>query len=325
MKVPFSTCNAFHSCHFSRPTSLLYQNLRVGETLNGIVSPSVTGEYRSLTAMVRSDASRKLELEVEQKFSLDSPSAIDSIETRLSSLGFKKCATGAQRRFTDCYFDLPSPHWTLTMHDCWLRYRDDFSEAYNVGGKWQLKIGRMLKEQYGGNRATVYEEIEGDEAVVAALSIIDKASTVSISDSSDGPQPPSGTISLAGKEGILDGQEIPTIPGFGDSYNLIPFARFMTTRTGWTYPDDGGPESSMYAGITVDIDSADFGFAVGEVEVVVEREEDVPRAKEKVSFLLQKLDVENSGSHVAPPGKLETYMKNKRRHHYDACVKGKIF
>ena len=65
---------------------------------------------------------------------------------------------------------------------------------------------------------------------------------------------------------------------------LIPVAEFTTMRESysWKECDDEGCAVGGWEGVKVDLDSTNFGYGVGEVEVMVGRREEVPGAEERV-------------------------------------------
>jgi thiamine-triphosphatase len=221
-------------------------------------------------------------LEVEQKFVLSDVESTTSIESKLVDLGMAK---NGETYMVDWYFDLDVP--TLTPLDKWLRYRD----VLGKGGVWQLKKGQRHE---GG--VTVYEEVEGDEAVQQALDIINWQTEM----------PPTTPITE------YEGYQIPDLPD--PTCGLVPFCRLETKRTCWRYPH--GDSSSL----AVDLDVTNYGYMVGEVEIVVETKDEVQEAQHRIEefarFLLPSLDSE------AEPavGKLEHYLMAHRPEFYRACV-----
>lgn len=62
--------------------------------------------------------------------------------------------------------------------------------------------------------------------------------------------------------------------------NLVCFAEFTTVRRSFTLEEDG---------VQVDLDQADFGYSVGEIEVLLSDREDVQSALDKIEKSAQKL------------------------------------
>jgi CYTH domain len=238
-------------------------------------------------------------LEVEEKFDLmSSPSAVADVERRLSRAGFVRQYVV---EMVDWYFD-DAPTYSLALSDCWLRYRqeqrrskptrtsrasaDDNDEegGESASQGWQLKRGAATssKDRPSSSGATVYEETEGIQAVARACSLlVDPISTTRT------PCVPTGAeAASAAMEFDNDSHyPIPAIPFIPQSFKsaggvaacpappeLVPFARIVTHRIHWIHkdPPNNADASGRFAGLVVDIDSTDFGHAVGEVEALVE-------------------------------------------------------
>jgi adenylate cyclase class IV len=230
-------------------------------------------------------------IEVEQKFVLSDGSASSTIQSKLQDLGMQQ--RGEQFLMVDWYFDLAVP--TLTPRDNWLRYRT-INEA-KAGGTWQLKKGQRQHE--GG--ATVYQEIEGDEAVRETLSMIPVQSVVATT----------SPIMID-----YEGYRIPELPGDPSSCGLllVPFCRIETKRSSWGFPNE-------QHGLTVDLDATNFGYMVGEVEMVVETNEEVDAARQQIKDFLRQL-IPTQEVRQPAVGKLERYLMEHRPEHYQACVEG---
>lgn len=256
------------------------------------------------------------DIEVEQKFSLPASSDVMLVEEKLSSLGFVR--SGPEKRIVDWYFDLPAPNWVLTLKDCWLRYRavtaDDGVDTF---GDWQLKIGQPESTNRGGN-ATVYEEIAGKEAINRALLLL--RDNEALSNGGEIDQRETGTA--------LQHKEIyePPLP---NGCGLSPFARIETRRSTWIAAQRDSAMTSSdsnFIGLIVDLDGTNFGYMVGEVEVVVHQEKDVADARKRIEALVSQIskvhEDGNSISHSAAPaiGKLEYYLMKNNPEHYNACV-----
>lgn len=240
--------------------------------------------FRTLTT-----TSQKMSLEVEQKFQL---SDLQNLESRLKLLGF---VPSGRVLFVDWYFD--TARSDLSLQDYWLRFREKAGEE----GNWELKRGS------GHNSSsTVYEEIEGQDAVSIALSMISV-------DECTAP-----TYEIPSFEGF----DAPQFAGLENEIPLYPFCRIETSRSRWetnlTDPDNA------YLGLVVDLDETNTGHAVGEVEMVVEDASRVADAKRRVQELVAKL-IEG----VEPPdspavGKLEHFLMTQRPDHYAACVRSGV-
>ncbi|XP_078607832.1 thiamine-triphosphatase-like isoform X1 [Branchiostoma floridae x Branchiostoma japonicum] len=88
-----------------------------------------------------------------------------------------------------------------------------------------------------------------------------------------------------------------------------PFCNFQTDRK--TYTLDGG--------FKIDLDQTDFGFRVGEIELICQKQADVPEALCRIDALAEKLGFQSSKK---IPGKMSAFLKTFRKKHYDTLVKG---
>lgn len=242
--------------------------------------------------------------EVEQKFVI-SDDAAPSIDNQLEKLGMK---LSKKKVMVDWYFDTEPP--ILSLRDVWLRYRSN-----NQGeGQWELKRGDDGDNTPGGG-TTVYQEIEGDEAVKVCLKIL---SSMNDNDKSD-KMPSSKSLSTtATTASEFDGYIIPDFPIVEEKYHcylqrLVPFSRIETQRSSWV---DSNEESSS-SSLAVDLDVSNFGYSVGEVEYLVKEKEDVQSAKEKINQFLIKLlpDFDPTSQERSPLSKLEHYLLKFRPDH----------
>jgi thiamine-triphosphatase len=255
-------------------------SLMYGCRTTAFVLKKPTRSYECLRIM---SAPKNIALEVEQKFALDENGSL--VEARLKELGFRK---NGEVDMEDWYFDTPDPHWTLTPRDCWLRCRQTHESS-----TWQLKRGR--RHQDG---ATIYEELEGEEAIEASISML-----------------PDNDVAVVVPE-EYEGRAVPKFPR--SNVPLIPFSLILTHRSSWGFSG----ESEAYKGLTVDLDGTQYGYMVGEVEAVVYNNEDVPPAKDRINSLIREIVPEQNRSGPVPVGKLEHYLIRHRPDHYRVCVEG---
>ncbi|XP_017287811.1 thiamine-triphosphatase [Kryptolebias marmoratus] len=184
-----------------------------------------------------------------------------------------------QRQFHDQYFDTPG--FELTLRDMWLRKRK---------GCWELKCPT----------ADGAEEPNGERSAAAALCTRYRE----ISSLSE--------IYRRVKEVLKDTCEdrgTETTPSQGDDswlskLNLACFAEFTTTRRSFTLGEEG---------VQIDLDQADFGHHVGEIEVLIPEGGDVESAQEKIRNAAQKLGL--SGDRRVD-GKMTVYLQRYRPEHY---------
>lgn len=163
-----------------------------------------------------------------------------------------------QRQFQDQYFDTPS--FDLTLKDMWLRKRKEC---------WELKCPTSPR--------STDEQMSGEQCEAAALCTRYKEITKL-------PE-----IQQRVKEVIRGGTESDGEPEMGSSpqddtwlstMNLVCFAEYTTIRRSFALEEEG---------VQIDLDEADFGYRVGEVEVIVPEGRDMQAALEKIERTAQKL------------------------------------
>ena len=253
-------------------------------SISSLLRPRNVRFLGSTLAMSTSSAS----LEVEVKFHLIDTD-LKKLEQRILDLGFS--SKGDAYRMVDWYFD--TPRYDLVRQDCWLRFRRNDSKQ----GQWELKRG-----QTNTDRTTVYQEIEGIPGFMTALSLLP-------TDASNKPAP-----AIPNDLASFD-DDVPALPQ-ADS-GLIPFARIVTDRTSYTRVDNGT------GNLSIDLDTTDFGHAVGEVEAVVESEDELPLARARIQETLEQLlGSKNNEALTNKPaqGKLEVYIETRRPELYRILV-----
>ncbi|KAM4606275.1 thiamine-triphosphatase isoform 1-T2 [Polymixia lowei] len=243
-----------------------------------------------------------MSVEVERKFVCDA-----DIQKTLEGIG---AVCLGQRQFHDQYFD--TPDFDLTLRDLWLRKRK---------GCWELKcpttIVSRAEETHGeepkeASLCTRYKEITSlPEIQLKVKQVLKSCLGGQIQ-----CQPPERVIederNTATQEGSQD-QRQPVINQDGpktaetgsseeeDSWlskmNLVCFAEFTTVRCSFTLEEEG---------VQIDLDQADFGYHVGEIEVLVPEGEDVGSALEKIEKTAQKLGLTGD---QRVEGKMTVYLK----------------
>ncbi|KAM4809370.1 thiamine-triphosphatase [Rhinophrynus dorsalis] len=102
-----------------------------------------------------------------------------------------------------------------------------------------------------------------------------------------------------------------------ESLGLKEFASFITSRRRFQMPTKGDCSRR----VVVDLDIADYGFAVGEVEVLVETQEEVPSALHEVEEICKQLGVL---SESPVPGKMSTFLQRYRPDHYRQLLEAHV-
>ncbi|XP_049624384.1 thiamine-triphosphatase [Suncus etruscus] len=96
---------------------------------------------------------------------------------------------------------------------------------------------------------------------------------------------------------------------------LREVASFVTQRSSWKLALPGSPRGAL---LRVDLDTADFGYAVGEIEALVPKEAEVPAALEEILNLSNMLGVP---AQEKAPAKLIVYLQRFRPQDYLQLLK----
>jgi thiamine-triphosphatase len=219
---------------------------------------------------------------------------------------------------------------------------------------WELKKGRVVATSTTNSRThqsdsvTVYQEMTGHDAIQEVVNIFFQNTVVASSTTTDEKDTADSAIyNIPSKEIIqqMDGYDIPKIPESLQAFDIQPFARIQTTRYQWKMESPSSLESmkqkmnveGSWTGmsdfwnttIKVDMDVTDFGYAVGEVEAVVNSVDQVNHAKEVVEQIVSRIisvvvggggGDDNANVDAPVLGKLETYLLRNQPHVYAQCV-----
>ncbi|XP_029806508.1 thiamine-triphosphatase isoform X2 [Suricata suricatta] len=98
---------------------------------------------------------------------------------------------------------------------------------------------------------------------------------------------------------------------------LREVASFVTKRSAWKLVLPGADEEERP--LRVDLDTADFGYTVGEIEALVHQKAEVPAALEKIRSLSSMLGVPVQET---PPAKLMVYLQRFRPQDYQCLLRG---
>lgn len=113
------------------------------------------------------------------------------------------------------------------------------------------------------------------------------------------------------------------IPHLEGGEQLVPFARIETFRTCW----EATTTANEFSGLKVDIDKADSGYMVGEVEALcdgVSSQEDVENQKEKIRKFVNLITRESRVGAETPSGKLEFVLMKDNPELYMKCIKAGV-
>ncbi|XP_010884036.2 thiamine-triphosphatase [Esox lucius] len=243
-----------------------------------------------------------MSVEVERKFVCE-PGIQKQLEEMAVCIG--------QKQFKDQYFDTPDFH--LTLRDIWLRCRQ---------GSWELKCPTDTKGGDGGRDSQTaelcsrYKEISNLPQIQLKVREVVKAG--------NGDQ--KTERSHADQTYPVDNQDRPitkgaeSFPTNKDSWlvelSLVCFAEFTTQRCSFTF--EGAGEES---GVRVDLDQADFGYCVGEIEVIVPEGEEIHTALMKIEKTALRLGL--SGNQRVQ-GKMDVYLQRHCPEHYKKLLSAHI-
>ena len=158
--------------------------------------------------------------------------------------------------FTDVYYD--TTDYRLTRNDHWLRKRN---------GQWQLKCPPEVRRR--DTPSTQYVEYDNEETILKTLQVpLDKELSLAAS----------GLPSVTDTSSAISTSLCSNLQGLVEKASLNEFAQYTTHRK--TYVLDG---------FTIDLDLTDFGFQVGEIEVVVADESRITEALHQIDELAVKL------------------------------------
>ncbi|XP_045566479.1 thiamine-triphosphatase isoform X3 [Salmo salar] len=91
---------------------------------------------------------------------------------------------------------------------------------------------------------------------------------------------------------------------------------FTTQRCSFTFGGEGDE-----SGVRVDLDQADFGYCVGEIEVLVPKGEDIQSALRKIEKTAQRLGL---SGHQRVQGKMDVYLQRYCPEHYAKLLSAHI-
>ncbi|CAL8292169.1 unnamed protein product [Lota lota] len=231
-----------------------------------------------------------MSVEVEQKFVCDAGTRKTLEEIGAVCIG--------QREFHDQYFD--TPDFDLTLRDIWLRKRKDSWELKcpTAAGKTEGTSGEQRVEASPCSR---YKEITSLPEIKFKVKEVLKH----CADGSINMDPLPDRLVMAER---VNHEEQGGPEGFCASWagelNLLCFAEFTTARRSFTLEEEG---------VQIDLDQADFGYSVGEIEVLVPDGQDVGSALEKIERVALKLGLTRN---LRVEGKMHVYLRRYCPEHY---------
>uniref|UniRef100_A0A671QLY2 Thiamine-triphosphatase n=1 Tax=Sinocyclocheilus anshuiensis TaxID=1608454 RepID=A0A671QLY2_9TELE len=231
-------------------------------------------------------------VEVERKFVCDA-----EIMWKLQDIG-AKCI--GQRQFRDQYFD--SPDFILTLKDFWLRCRE---------GLWELKCPAVSGTTPDNDTETVctrYREITSLPLIQSEVSRIIREHTAEGSESNSSQREQIDKVAENEDTEICSADDTKWL----NDLNLVCFAEFKTERCSYTLEREAGA-------VRVDLDQADFGYCVGEIEVLVPEGGDMNAALQRITGTAILLHCEKKVK-----GKMDVYLQRYRPEHYAKLLSAHI-
>nr|XP_057916166.1 thiamine-triphosphatase [Doryrhamphus excisus]XP_057916167.1 thiamine-triphosphatase [Doryrhamphus excisus] len=215
-----------------------------------------------------------MSIEVERKF-------ICSANTLKTLQEIGVCA--GQSKFHDQYFDTPQFH--LTLRDMWLRKRK---------GCWELKCPttrvKVAEESEASALCSRYKEITNLSDIKLKLQEV-------LKDIGEHVTSTKQSSSVTEMDSAQD-------QCWTRSMNLVIFAEFTTVRQTFTLEEYG---------VQVDLDEADFGYCVGEIEALIPEGGDMQAAMDKIERTAKKLGLTGN---QRVDGKMSVYLQEHYPEHY---------
>ncbi|KAM9839385.1 thiamine-triphosphatase [Aulostomus maculatus] len=234
-------------------------------------------------------------VEVERKFLCNA----DTLK-RLEEIG---AVCIGQRQFHDQYFD--TPQFDLTLRDVWLRKRK---------GCWELKcpMQRVKEtEETSGKQSKAaalcsrYKEITNLPDIRLKLKEVMKDVHEDMDRTLQEKKPSTAESRQKQRQTVPAQNELETQEdeSWLSEMNLVCFAEFTTVRQSFAFEEEG---------VHVDLDQADFGYHVGEIEVLVPEGGDMQVALKKIERTALKLGLTGD---QRVEGKMNVYLKKHNPDH----------
>ncbi|CAL9697822.1 unnamed protein product [Knipowitschia caucasica] len=212
----------------------------------------------------------------------------------------KTAACVSQKEFHDEYFD--TTNFSLTLQDFWLRKRK---------GCWELKCPMCRGQSKLEELCTRYREITDVTEIQQCVREVLQDSKSSL-DIEAKKKKTDDDVQSQNQVVTADGRSTHQDETWLNDMDLKCFAEFTTVRRSFSLKEDG---------VQVDLDQADFGYNVGEIEVLVKEDRDVQSALEKIENAAQKLGLTGNQK---TPGKMHVFLRRYLPSHYDALRKAHI-
>ncbi|KAM6908275.1 thiamine-triphosphatase isoform 2-T2 [Lycodopsis pacificus] len=185
-----------------------------------------------------------------------------------------------RREFRDQYFD--TPEFDLTLRDMWLRKRK---------ACWELKCPTTVNGT---------DEASGGQSKAAALC----SRYREITNLPEIQQRVREVMKVIREDGETEASPSQEDESWLSEMNLVRFADFTTVRQSFTLEENG---------VQIDLDQADFGYQVGEIEVLVPDGADAQSALEKIERTAGKLGLTGD---QRVDGKMNVYLQRNHPEHH---------
>ncbi|KAK7118239.1 hypothetical protein R3I94_021915 [Phoxinus phoxinus] len=232
-------------------------------------------------------------VEVERKFICNA-----EIMGKLQHIG-AKCI--GQRQFQDQYFD--SLDSTLTLKDFWLRCRE---------GLWELKcpaVSGTTPDNETQALCSRYREITSFPLIQSEVRRIIREHTAEGSESNSSQREQIDKVAENEDTEICSADDTKWL----SDLNLVCFAEFKTKRCSYMLERDGA--------VRVDLDQADFGYCVGEIEVLVPEGGDMNAALQRITSTAAELGL---SCEKRVKGKMDIYLQRYQPDHYAKLLNAHI-
>jgi len=234
------------------------------EVLDKPISQSSSIEVLDNTAVATGSAKtsvcKKPSLEVERKFVVPG-----DYKERLRDNGFEPVHQ-FRENLVDAYFDFASGDFPLLTNDHWLRKRNgDWELKYPVGGG--SMASSMDEESYESSQqsTTLYHETSNLEDILCKVRVVSPAAAALMPELSDDDD---------------DDEEV-NLNTLVERSVLRPFAQLETKRKCYKRSSDN---------VNIVVDETDWGYIIGEIEVMVETKEQVCAATQQIEALANQLE-----------------------------------